>query len=184
MPGPYEKIEQIKQGLSKTGKPAGGNSKNKKENRDERLLVLLFLGALILGTDRLVPNPALLTGAYYLTAPIGKNSPEILRVDGSEAGQEVHSALTLITPDLSCAETPPEFALFFNLPIPVNRAAQDSLDMLPGIGPKLAAKIIAFRQEQGDINGPKDLIRIKGIGQKMTERLRPLLCFVGTEQEQ
>ncbi len=121
---------------------------------------------------------------YYATASTGQGGSKLIRVHTGEAGQGGLTDLIGITSDLSCAETPPEFALFFNLPLPVNRADQDTLTILPGIGPKLAEKIIAFREGQGDISGPEDFICIKGIGPKLTERLTSLLCFAGTEQKQ
>ena len=69
----------------------------------------------------------------------------------------------------------------FNLPLPVNQADQKSLMQLRGVGPKLADRIIAFRETQGPISGPDDFIRVKGIGPKLTARLSPLLCFTPAE---
>jgi hypothetical protein len=154
---------------------------------DLRLPVLIILGAIILAVGRYTPEPDLRASSYFLlSSSTERKGPKILRVLQAEAGRDEISALpalTMITPDLACAETPPELALFFNLPLPVNRADHHTLTMLRGIGPKLAEKIIAFRESQGDIGGPEDFIRIKGIGPKMTERLSPLLCFSGTEKE-
>jgi competence ComEA-like helix-hairpin-helix protein len=161
------------------------------QEKDFRLPVLILIGVIIFAAGRYTPEPDLRVSAYYLsssTEKIGSGS-EVIRVDQSviragagEGGRpDVH--LTLITPDLSCAETPPELALFFNLALPVNQADHHSLTMLSGIGPKLAEKIISFREERGDITGPEDFIRIKGIGPKMTERLTPLLCFSGADTE-
>jgi competence protein ComEA len=77
----------------------------------------------------------------------------------------------------SCDQTPPELAAFFNLPLPVNRADQSALMRLPGIGPKLAEKIITYREGKGGITGPDDLIEVNGIGPKRSASLLPLLCF-------
>lgn len=46
------------------------------------------------------------------------------------------------------------------------------LQKIPGIGPKRAAQILALRQ-QGEIVSVDDLIKVKGIGPKTLERIRP-----------
>ena len=102
----------------------------------------------------------------------------MVRISREQASQnELPPDLLAITPDLPCEEIPPELALLFHLPLPINRADQEELIQLPGIGPKLSERIISFREGQGPITGPEDLRRIHGIGPKMTARLTPLLCF-------
>jgi hypothetical protein len=153
-------------------------------NRDFRLPILIILGVIILAAGRYTPEPDRQAAKYYLAPSAGQNKdkPEIVRVSGTEP--ENLADFRKITPDLPCAATPPELALLFNLPLPVNRADQDTLTMLPGIGPKLAERIVTFRERQGDITGPEDFIRVKGIGPKRTARLTPLLCFAGAEKKQ
>ena len=56
--------------------------------------------------------------------------------------------------------------------IDVNRAGIDQLRTLPGIGPTLAARIVEARQRQ-PFRSVEDLRRVKGIGAKTLERLRP-----------
>ncbi|MCI5224317.1 MAG: helix-hairpin-helix domain-containing protein [Candidatus Electrothrix sp. AR4] len=152
-------------------------------DNDLRLPLLIFLGAIILVTGRCTPEPDVRGTAYYLSRITEQEHLEVLRAARAGSGKGGSPDLTQITSDLPCAETPPEFALFFDLPLPVNRADKQTLTMLPGVGPKLSERIIAFREERGDITGPEDFIRIKGIGPKLTERLTPLLCFSGTEIE-
>ncbi|XOF33356.1 MAG: ComEA family DNA-binding protein [Candidatus Electrothrix sp. YB6] len=149
-------------------------------HRDLRLPVLLFLGVIILAAGQYTSEPDSRAGAYYLALSAGQNKdrPELVRISGTEPKHL--AGFRKITPDLPCAATPPELALLFNLPLPINRADQDTLTMLPGIGPKLAERIVAFRKKQGDITGPENFIRIRGIGPKRTARLTPLLCFAGT----
>ena len=72
---------------------------------------------------------------------------------------------------------PPKLAVFFDLPLPINRADEKALSMLPGIGPRLAENIVNFRREQGKISGSEILPRIDGIGNIMTERLSKNFCF-------
>lgn len=54
----------------------------------------------------------------------------------------------------------------------VNSASVDELIALPGIGPTLAARIIAFREEHGPFSSVEDLRLVRGIGAKLLEKIR------------
>lgn len=54
-----------------------------------------------------------------------------------------------------------------------DRASAADWERLPGIGPALAARIVADRAARGPFGGPEGLSRVKGIGPKTVERLRP-----------
>lgn len=56
--------------------------------------------------------------------------------------------------------------------INLNRADAALLETLPGIGPKLAERIIAWREEHGGFTSPEDLTRVSGIGEKLFEELK------------
>ena len=56
-----------------------------------------------------------------------------------------------------------------------NRASVAELEALPGVGPKTAAAIVAAREAQGPFRAPEDLLRVKGIGPKKLEQMRPFL---------
>ena len=57
----------------------------------------------------------------------------------------------------------------------LNTATAADLDTLPGIGPKVAARIIEFRQKNGGFKKAEDLMSVKGIGEKQFLRLKPLV---------
>lgn len=61
-------------------------------------------------------------------------------------------------------------------PLDLNRATLEQLRQLPGIGPKSAARIVAYRAVEGRFHRPEDLLNVKGIGPKSFERLRPYLA--------
>jgi len=65
----------------------------------------------------------------------------------------------------------------YDLKIDVNVCNRLELEHLPGIGPKLAERIIASREANGPFESPKDLMRVKGIGQKMLAKMQPYLAF-------
>ena len=62
-------------------------------------------------------------------------------------------------------------------PLRLNEAGERQLQALPGVGPVLAGRIVAFREEHGAFADMAALRRVKGIGVRLAERLAPLLRF-------
>jgi competence protein ComEA len=60
-------------------------------------------------------------------------------------------------------------------PLDLNAATAADLDGLPGIGPVLAGRIVAWRSEHGRFARVEELTEVAGIGDKVFERLRPLV---------
>ena len=60
-------------------------------------------------------------------------------------------------------------------PIPVNQATAEDFDRLPGIGPGLAQRIVAYREQQGPFPDLESLKEVKGIKEKTLEKIRPYL---------
>lgn len=58
----------------------------------------------------------------------------------------------------------------------VNTASAAELELLPGIGPALAGRIVEDRQANGAFGSVDDLDRVKGIGPKTLDRIRDLVC--------
>ena len=59
--------------------------------------------------------------------------------------------------------------------VDVNTADLPELMQLPGVGPKLARRIVESRQTAGPFVDQEDLRRVRGIGPKTFERIRPYL---------
>ena len=57
-------------------------------------------------------------------------------------------------------------------PVSINRATEEELQVLPGIGPVMAKRIIDFRRENHRFNTVNDLLKVKGIGPKTLEKLK------------
>ena len=48
----------------------------------------------------------------------------------------------------------------------VNTASAEQLATLPGVGPALASRIVEYRQKSGSFRATKDVMNVKGIGEK------------------
>jgi len=59
-----------------------------------------------------------------------------------------------------------------NAPVNINTATESELEDLPGIGPTLAAAIVAERDQHGPFRSPDDLTRVHGIGEGRLAQLR------------
>jgi competence protein ComEA len=53
--------------------------------------------------------------------------------------------------------------------ININQASAGELIQLKGIGPKLAERIVQYREEHGPFRVPEDIMKVKGIGPKKWE---------------
>lgn len=48
----------------------------------------------------------------------------------------------------------------------LNTASIEQLTTLPGVGPKLAARIVEYRQKSGTFRSTQELINVRGVGEK------------------
>jgi competence protein ComEA len=60
-------------------------------------------------------------------------------------------------------------------PVDLNTADETALDALPGVGPVIAGRIVAWRQQHGRFTSVDELTEVSGIGDATLERLRPLV---------
>jgi competence protein ComEA len=63
----------------------------------------------------------------------------------------------------------------------LNTTDTETLQALPGIGPTLAERIVAYRQEHGPFQGVEELLRVPGIGPKRWERIRHAIRVTAEE---
>lgn len=60
-------------------------------------------------------------------------------------------------------------------PLSINRAPAEELELLPGVGPSLARRIVQDRTLHGPFGAIADLDRVPGIGPAMLERMEPYI---------
>jgi len=63
-------------------------------------------------------------------------------------------------------------------PLPINSCSLDSLMLLPGVGPVLAARLDAARLAGVVFCNAEDLRRVKGIGPALSARLDSLVLYL------
>lgn len=56
----------------------------------------------------------------------------------------------------------------------INTAGKTQLMSLPGVGETYAERIIEYRNANGRFNSVEELLKVKGIGTKKLEKIRPL----------
>jgi competence protein ComEA len=61
--------------------------------------------------------------------------------------------------------------------INLNHATAPELELLPGIGPSLAQKIVDYREAHGDFESVDDLLAVPGIGPAKLEAVRDLVAI-------
>jgi len=61
--------------------------------------------------------------------------------------------------------------------ININYAPKEQLILLPGIGESTAEKILMYRKEYGSFKKIEDIMKIKGIGVKKFDKLKPYITI-------
>jgi comEA protein len=61
--------------------------------------------------------------------------------------------------------------------ININKADAEQLQVLPGIGPAYASRIVEWREENGRFETIDQLLEIRGIGPARLENIRPLVVL-------
>lgn len=79
------------------------------------------------------------------------------------------------TPVLAAKPSQPSVAAVSTEQLPVvnlNSADSVGLQLIKGIGPKMAERILAYRTEHGRFQKPEELVNVRGIGPAKYERIK------------
>ena len=67
--------------------------------------------------------------------------------------------------------------------VELNSAAQQELDLLPGIGPAKAAAILEYREQHGPFLEPDGLLEVPGIGETLFGDIADYICVDAQEED-
>jgi competence protein ComEA len=98
-------------------------------------------------------------------APVSSHSDSLLVTTNVSGPAHAPVSRAPVTPPLRSLSDPLAF---------LSRAPADSLDLLPGIGPVLAARIVECRRASGGFSSWKEVDAVKGIGPKLIARWQAL----------
>ncbi len=59
----------------------------------------------------------------------------------------------------------------------LNSAGLDDLQKLPGVGPKIAQRILDYRKTNGNFKKVEDLMKVRGIGEKVFLKMKDQLAI-------
>ena len=65
----------------------------------------------------------------------------------------------------------------------LNTATATELETLPGVGARMAARIIEYRQKKGPFKKVEELMNVQGIGEKNFLKLKPQLTVGASGQQ-
>ena len=115
--------------------------------------------------------PASLDRAHDLTVVSSEDSKVDSASGSGDATGVSSSPIALMSDQLSTAASKRSHKGLLDL----NRATEEDFDALPGIGPRLAERILEYRKSAGAFHSLDELRAVKGIGKKTFERIRPLV---------
>lgn len=58
----------------------------------------------------------------------------------------------------------------------INDASPEELQQLAGVGSAISSRIVDYRENVGQFQQPEDLMKVKGIGQKTMDKIRPMVA--------
>ncbi len=90
-------------------------------------------------------------------------------------GLHVHIPIPGSEPIISVATIRANEPGSLSTPININTASLDQLDLLPGVGPATAQKILDYRQANGPFSDIEEIQQVSGIGPAKYEQMRDLI---------
>lgn len=169
----------------------------------QSLLIKLAMLAVTLGSllwiasvtpvTKVMPPQAHQPSLASATTASSKPLPALEAVPKSVAVQTDHPAMPLVRPAAKPVEViehsvgretasadPRQADRGAVRQVDLNQATVADLEALPGIGPKLAQRVVAHRDERGPFHSVDDLRQVRGIGRKKFDRLRPHVLVTNT----
>lgn len=76
---------------------------------------------------------------------------------------------------IKVAQMEPNTCIVFSVPLDLNKVEEEHLTLIPGIGPRLAQRIIQYRSEREGFREIDELKGVRGIGEKKLRSLQRYL---------
>jgi competence protein ComEA len=139
------------------------------EIADEALLEVHVAGAVVAPGVVQVPEGSIVAEAIAAAGGLtGDADP-----DGINLAARVQDGDQVVVPSSGSSE--PSGASPGDGLIAINRATIAELEALPGVGPVLAGRIVAYREEHGPFRAVEDLLDVPGIGESKLASIRDLI---------
>lgn len=140
-------------------------------SRQERSAILILIIVLLAGLGTTYFKDTVRSqSAETLThedSLVLENLSRIARADRTSSSEDDSIAILIPNFDRPTGETL----------ININTAGLEELQLLPGIGPVLAARIIEYRIESGPFEAPDSLINVRGIGETKLNRILSIITI-------
>jgi len=96
------------------------------------------------------------------------------------------AAIALSAPSLSAqSKIPaPKPTATAAAPVNLNTATAEQLATIPGVGPKMAERILDYRQKNGGFKKVEDLMNVSGVGEKSFLKMKPLITVTAPKTGQ
>lgn len=140
---------------------------------DWRWVFLCFFALVLAAADLVALHDGIVDSGSAQQKPEGWQDLDLHWENNGPRGQGVyarhaHDRGEVKGINIKCAveesQTEPRLAVFTFSPIDINRIDLETLQTLKGVGPKLAAAIIAYRRDRGPFGTIDELLAVKGIG--------------------
>lgn len=143
--------------------------------RQDLAVLCLFFGSLLvgLGVAGLERRAPVLLERLEAEPERPLSRPRAARAVGGPHRPIERTAPTTVKDPAATTPRPPPDA-----PLPLldlNTASEADLERLPGIGPRLARRIVEERERAGPFRAPRELLRVRGLGPRLVEALEPLV---------
>ncbi len=88
-------------------------------------------------------------------------------------------AVSILVPNSDAGEEEKKEEAKLEGVVNINTATSEQLQLLPGIGEKKAERIIKYRKKKGDFKAIEDIKNVKGIGDKLLEKIKDNIVVEG-----
>jgi len=148
--------------------PSKNNSYSQNRQQHTRHSNSIHLNKIMVHVRGEVHNPGL-----YLTTPNSRVIDVIHIAGGPTQKADLHKLnLAKFLKDGNSVKVPSKKATEVEKIVPINVANETQLQLLPGVGPQLAKRIIQFRSQNGPFSSIDDLKNVPGIGKQKLQAIK------------